>query len=46
MFYNERQYDQIHFLHSLCVLLNNQQNAAIMFFSYVIYYILIYIFLI
>ncbi|VVC35326.1 Retinoic acid induced 16-like protein,Armadillo-like helical [Cinara cedri] len=34
VFYNERQQDQIHFLHTLCVLLNNQQNTAIMFFSY------------
>lgn len=35
--YNEWQHDQIHFLYTLCTLLDNQQNIAIMFFSYVIH---------
>lgn len=35
--YDKHLYDQIHFLHTLCALLNNQQNTAIMFFFFVIY---------
>lgn len=34
--YKDQQQEQIHFLHTLCAQLNNQQNFAIMFLSDVI----------